>query len=157
MGLHFEEGDCPAPVGDLSPWIDVVAGGAFAAAKVSVVMDEDDESFSGEGACEVVQTVFFDGSEAVGHGDGGFFASAFGPVQPASEDDAVLSFECDVKTFGHGLRLTGELQTFIALRFLAGNYIAAPGGVSVEPPLNDLAVGDLEEEEVFVAHPDAAF
>ena len=40
----LQERDCPSPVGDLYPGIDIEAGRAVAGAEAPVIMDQNDES-----------------------------------------------------------------------------------------------------------------
>src|SRR6185369_1741339 len=53
--LALQEGDGPAPVGDLHPGVDVVARGAGAGAETAVIVHQYDESGLGERGREAIQ------------------------------------------------------------------------------------------------------
>ena len=68
--LALQEGDRPAPVGDLHPRVDVEARRSVAGAEAAVVVHQDHESRGGERAGEALQPVLFHPGEPVRHRDG---------------------------------------------------------------------------------------
>ena len=85
VGLGFQEGDGPAPVGDLHPRVDVVARRAVAGSEPAMVVHQHHEPGVGEQAGEALQPVFLHPGEAVRHRDGRKWARAIGHKQPAPQ------------------------------------------------------------------------
>jgi hypothetical protein len=83
IGLALQEGDRPAPVGDLNPRVDVVAWRAVAGSEPAVVVHQHHEPGVSEEAGEALQPVFLHPGEAVRHRDGRKWARAIGHKKPA--------------------------------------------------------------------------
>jgi len=57
--LVFEEADRAPPIGDLTPWVDILARRAVTGAEVAVIVQEDDKAVGGEFLGESLQAGSF--------------------------------------------------------------------------------------------------
>jgi hypothetical protein len=69
LGPGLQKGDGASPVGDLLPWVDVLARLAVAGAEVAVVVKQHDEAVLRECCCERLDPMLFDPGVSVRHGD----------------------------------------------------------------------------------------
>ena len=100
-GLALQEGDRPAPVGDLHPRVDVVARRSAAGAEAAVVVHQHHKSGGGEHLGESLQAVLLHTGEPVGHRDGRMGTGAVGYKQPAPQNHIVFGGELDVLFLNH--------------------------------------------------------
>ncbi len=95
-GEALQEGDGPAPVGDLHPRVDVVARRAVAGPEAAVVVHQHNETRVSEHSGESLQPVVLHPRKAVRHGDGRVWAWAVRHKQPTPQHHIALGGELDV-------------------------------------------------------------
>src|SRR5271168_2138597 len=81
-GVGFQIGDGIAPIGDLTPRINVTARLPAASPEPAMVVDQNHETGLRVHPCEVVQAVFAYAREAVGHRDRGVWPRPVRDKQP---------------------------------------------------------------------------
>ncbi len=109
-GLALQEGDRPAPVGNLHPRVDVVARRSVAGAEATVVVHQHDKPGGGEHLGEALQTVLLHTGEPVGHRDGRMGTGAVGYKQPAPQNDIAFGGELDALSLNHPSLLPGACK-----------------------------------------------
>jgi len=96
--------DRSAPIFDLPPRIDVVAGKPAAATEISMIVEQHNEASLGNSLRERLETVEFRGTEAVGHRHRGKRrADVSGAKQPGFQFRTVLRWKLDVNPIDHCL------------------------------------------------------
>ena len=99
--MVFEEGDRPAPIGDLDPRVDVKAGRAVTGSEAAMVMHQHHEPRFGEQAGKPLQPVFLHPGKAVRHGDTRMWSRAVGHKQPTPQNRIAFDGELDILSLHH--------------------------------------------------------
>jgi hypothetical protein len=99
--MALQIGDRPAPVGNLPPWVHVVARLAIAVAEPAMVVHQHHESRVGEHAGESLQPMLAHPGIAVGHRDAGMRTGPLRLKQPAAQRHIALDGELHIVSPRH--------------------------------------------------------